>query len=425
MWGRAPARTPHLGHAALVGCMGTGAMLCCVIMMEHADPPAPPSRPTPSRVALARCADYAPGNIERAVAEVIDLLGGIGRFVRPGARVLLKPNLIAAHPPEAAATTHPEVAAAVARIAAGAGGRVEIGDSPGVKTLPVVADATGIAAVASRLGLPLVEFTEPVEAARPKGARFRKLPLARPAVEADVLINLPKVKTHQQMFLTLAVKNLFGCVVGRQKIAWHMSAGRDAALFARVLVEICSAVAPALSIADGVVGMEGTGPCHGRPRQFGFIAASADPFALDAVLTSLLGFEDADVPVLAAARAARADGLRVGETDLDKIELAGCAVGELRPGRVTPPTMGRLMFVPGFLSGLMRRLATARPSIDHKTCRVCGVCAESCPAGAMKIIDRRVRIDDTSCIRCFCCQELCPHGAVGVRRGLLSRLFSR
>ena len=394
-------------------------------MTEPAHSPATPARPKPSKVALARCVDYSTENVERAVAEVIDLLGGIGRFVRPGSRVLLKPNLIAAYPPEAAATTHPEVVAAVAPIAAGAGGRVEVGDSPGVKTLPVVAETTGIAAVASRLGLPLTEFTEPVEVARPKGAKFRKLLLARPVVETDVLINLPKVKTHQQMFLTLAAKNLFGCVVGKQKIAWHMSAGRDAALFARVLVEICSAVAPALSIADGVVGMEGTGPCHGRPRPFGFIAASGDPFALDAVLTSLLGFEDADLPVLAAARAARADGLPVGETDLDAIELAGCAADELRAKHVVPPTMGRLMFVPGFLSGLMRRLVTVRPRIDLKTCRVCGVCVESCPAQAMKIIDRRVRIDDTSCIRCFCCQELCPHGAVRVGRGLLSRLFSR
>ena len=195
--------------------------------------------------------------------------------------------------------------------------------------------------------------------------------------------------------------------------------------FARALVEICLAVRPALSIADAVVGMEGTGPSHGDPRRFGFIAASADPFALDAVLTELLGFKADDVPVLVAAREARRDRLPVGVTDLGEIDVCGCALEDVRPGRVKPPVMGRLMFVPDFVGRVLSRWVTVRPRINRAACRVCGSCVESCPAGAMKTVDRRVKIDDTFCIRCFCCQELCPHGAVRAKRGVLSRLLSK
>lgn len=378
-----------------------------------------------TQVALVRCRTYERAQVEQAVSGALGLLGGIERFVTPGANVLIKPNLIAAHPAASCVTTHPEVVRAVALAAATAGGVVAIGDSPGVGTFAEAAAASGIAAVARELDVPLRELCDPVEAARPSGARFRRVLLARAAVEADVVINLAKVKTHQQMFLTLAVKNAFGCVVGREKAAWHLSAGCDAGVFARALVEICDAVGPALSLADGVVGMEGAGPSHGRPRPLGFVAASADPFALDTVVTQLLGYRPEDLPVIVAAREACADGLQVGVTDASRIAVVGCTMAELRVSRIEPPPGGRLMFVPDSVGRVARRFVTARPRVRASRCSGCGVCVGSCPAGAMKMVDRRVRIDDTSCIRCFCCQELCPEGAVQVRCSLLSRLFLR
>jgi len=377
------------------------------------------------RVALANCPDYSPANVERAVGQVLELLGGMRRFVRPGQGVFLKANMLSAKRPEDAVTTHPEVVRAVARAALEAGGKPAVGDSSGFGALSAVGAKTGIAAVADELDIPLEELTEPIETERPTGARFRRLRLARRVLDADVVINLPKVKTHQQMFLTLAVKNLFGCIVGKEKIAWHMSAGRDTMLFARALVEICAAIKPALSIADGVVGMEGSGPSHGDTRAFGFIAAGTDPFALDTVLTWLLGFEPDELPVLAAAREARDDGLDVGVTDLNSIDIVGYDAEKLRVHDLKRPATARVMFLPDFLSRIARPFITVKPRIDASKCRVCGICVDSCPAHALKIVDRRVKIDDTSCIRCFCCEELCPQGAVWVKRGLLSRFFSK
>jgi uncharacterized protein (DUF362 family)/NAD-dependent dihydropyrimidine dehydrogenase PreA subunit len=380
---------------------------------------------SPPTVSLVHCTDYDRARVEAAVREAIELVGGIGRFVEPGQSVLIKPNLLQAVTPDRAVTTHPEVLRAVAVLAREAGGDVTIAESPAVGKYEVAIEKSGFRSVAEELGVPLVPMDGPIEIERPDAARFRKLRLARCVVEADVVINLPKVKTHQQVFLTLAVKNLFGCVVGREKLAWHLNAGRSIELFARALVEIGDAVRPALSLADGVVGMEGSGPMSGTPRPFGFFAAGADPFAVDAVLTDVLGFAHGDYPVLVAADAARADGLDAGETRLDRIEVVGCDRAELRVTDVRPPAGARLMFVPGFLARALRRLVTVRPRFDRAACRVCGACVEACPADALKVVDGRVCIDDTLCIRCFCCQELCPFGAVRVRRGWLSRLITR
>ncbi|MFO7899097.1 MAG: DUF362 domain-containing protein [Planctomycetota bacterium] len=390
-----------------------------------ADHPQANREPQPARVALARCEGYSPDEVARAVSALLAGLGGIERFLPADGRVLLKPNLLKAVEPDAAVTTHPEVLRAVGRAVLDAGREVAVGDSPGVGTLAAAMERSGLGAVARELGAAVKPFDEPVPVPRPGGARFRRVELARAAVDAPAIINLPKVKTHQQMVLTLAVKNLFGCVVGRRKVGWHMNAGRDRNTMARALVEIAHAAGPSLSIADAVVGMEGAGPSQGDLRRFGFLAASADPFSLDAVLAWLLGFEASEVPTLCAAADARGDGLDVGETELGRIELVGDPADELRPPDVRPPALGGLMFVPGFLTGVARRLIRVRPAVDRAACRLCGVCVESCPAGAMKIVDRRVEIDDTSCVGCFCCQELCPQGAVQVRRGPLSRFFSR
>lgn len=373
-----------------------------------------------STVALVRCKDYSPDEVSRSVNEALSLIGGIAQFVQPGKSVLLKPNLISTRKIETAATTHPEVVKAVARAAMAAGGKVGIGDSPGVgNTLMGVAKACGMLEASQELGVPLVHFDGAVQVERPAGARYKQLELAKAALETDCLINIPKMKTHQQMFLTLAVKNHFGCIVGNRKLAWHLSAGRDPALFARMIVEICLAAKPKLHIMDAVIGMEGTGPTHGQPKQFGFIAASADPFAMDTVLTSLMSFEQSDVPIFAAAEEARKDGLPVGETRLDHINVVGECLDALRT-KVKPPAQGQLLFVPKKYANIIRRLITVHPSITRRKCKSCGKCVETCPARAMNIVDSRIKIDDNLCIRCFCCQELCPHGAVDSGRGLLN-----
>ena len=113
---------------------------------------------------------------------------------------------------------------------------------------------------------------------------------------ADVVINLPKVKSHVQMTITLGVKNLFGCVPGKMKAWWHMEAGKDCQRFAQMLVETAQAIDPDLTILDGIIGHEGNGPSGGEPRRLGVLGASQNVYALDRAMVDVLQVEPIQIP---------------------------------------------------------------------------------------------------------------------------------
>ena len=367
------------------------------------------------RVSVVRCHSYEAPALQEALHTLLEPLGGIGNFVRPGQRVLLKPNLIHPHNSLRGSCTHPSLVAEVARMALQAGARVVVGDSPGYHSASAVARKSGLLNLLSHLHVPLVEFTEQVAVPRDPRDVFRDLRLAREVVEADVLINLPKLKTHSQMLLTLAVKNLFGCVVGTRKAQWHLAAGRDRDLFAQMLLEVYLAARPALNILDGIVAMEGDGPTNGTPRQMNLLAASTDGIALDAVVATLVGVPPED---LATLRAAHTRG--VGQTDLSRIDLCGSSIAEIAVTDFRiPSASGAVEFGPKFLQRWLKNVLTPRPGVNESLCEGCGICAKVCPARCISLHETpaHIDIDTASCIRCFCCQEMCPKGAVNIERG--------
>jgi len=371
----------------------------------------------PARVALARATTYEPAPLRAAVEAALAPLGGLAAFVHPGDRVLLKPNLLAAHPPERAVTTHPALVRTVAELVRDCGGRVLLGDSPGFGSLERVARVTGAARAVEAVGGRLVTFTAPASA-RSEPSGLARGELARELADIDVLVNLPKCKTHALAGLTLAVKNCFGLVVGARKLQWHYRAGHDRALFARMLLDVYRAGAPQLSLLDGVWGMDGQGPSSGRARPVGFLAASADGLALDAAVARLLGCEPLDLPVPAAATEDRARWLEP--------ELVGARADDLAVGDFALPTtrsfrvMGPRVFVP-----FLRRWLTDRPEVLDDRCTGCGRCAQVCPAGAIAMHAGRPRIDHAACIRCYCCHELCPEQAIRRASPLPARLLVR
>jgi len=277
-----------------------------------------------SVVSLARCADYERSAVEAGVEAALAPFGGLagvdgfGRRIQRGSKVLVKPNFLKAAPPEACVSPHPEVVRAVCRGLLELGADVTIGDSPAFGSARGVAEANGIAAVADELGIPLIGFSRPVHVNTGNPLRLR-LQLAREAVKADAVVNLCKLKGHQQLGMTVAVKNLFGCIVGKRKPAWHMRLGDRDNRFGEMLVEVYRHVAPVISLCDAVVAMEGEGPGDGDPRPVGLLMAAADAAALDAVAHELVGYPH-PLRVLQAART-----LGVGTPDLAKIELAGDA----------------------------------------------------------------------------------------------------
>jgi uncharacterized protein (DUF362 family) len=253
---------------------------------------------TPS-VSLIRATSYEHEALRESLETLLEPLGGMAAFVKPGNRVLLKPNLLTGARPGKECTTRPELVYAIAQIVMEAGGKPFLGDSPAFGSAKGVAVANGYLPILEELNLPIIEFHGQRYQTVNEG--FNHLLLCKEAMEADVVINLPKVKSHTQLVLTLGVKNLFGCVPGKMKAWWHMEAGKDANRFGEMLVETARAIDPDLTITDGIIGHEGNGPSGGEPRPLGVLAASSDVFALDRAMVEILNVPPEQVPTVAAS----------------------------------------------------------------------------------------------------------------------------
>ncbi|MGI6575377.1 MAG: DUF362 domain-containing protein [bacterium] len=367
-----------------------------------------------SQVVLLNNTSYDVTELEQNLQRGIDLLGGWEQWLRPGMRVLLKPNLISPLPPEAAATTHPELVRALTRLLKKQGCEVWIGDSSGGAIIGRAVTAqtlkiTGMEQVAAEEGAIIKNFdrhgTVPVQTGSEQ--ILPTLHIAKPIREADFVINLPKLKTHMAATYTGAIKNLFGCIPGLRKAELHRLAPNQES-FAQILLAINRACNIGLHIMDGIVAMEGAGPTAGSPRQVGAVLISPDALALDTVATKLIGIEPAKIPSLAVARAQN-----FGEGDLEKITLLGdqFSFPAVNDFNIPPgvPERSQTLFSFNYILHLLK----TRPVIDKKSCKHCNICVGSCPVNAIN--KKTKNIDYTVCIECLCCHELCPQKAVQIK----------
>jgi uncharacterized protein (DUF362 family) len=254
----------------------------------------------PPAVSLLSANSYDLAALRASLEQLLEPLGGMSAFVKPGDRVLLKPNLLTGSRPGKECITRPEIVYCVAEMVQAAGGKPFLGDSPAFGSARGVAVSNGYLPLIEALQLPIVEFHgkryETVNTA------FNHLLLSKEVMDADVVINLPKVKSHVQLTVTLAVKNLFGCVPGKMKAWWHMEAGKDSRRFGEMLVETARTIDPDLTIVDGIIGHEGNGPSGGEPRHLGVLGAAQNVFALDRAMLEILQVDPVTVPVMAAAQ---------------------------------------------------------------------------------------------------------------------------
>ena len=251
-------------------------------------------------VSLIRAESYERQRVRTSLETLLEPLGGIGAFVKKGDRVLLKPNLLTGARPGKECITRPELVYGVAQLVRDAGGLPFFGDSPAFGSARGVAMANGYLPLLEELNIPVVEFHG--QRYETVSQSFNHLRLCREAMEADVVINLPKLKSHVQLTVTMGVKNLFGCVPGKMKAWWHMEAGKDEARFGEMLVETARAINPDLTILDGIIGHEGNGPSGGEPRQLNVLAASSDVFALDRAILDIINVDPNLVPTIVAAQ---------------------------------------------------------------------------------------------------------------------------
>jgi uncharacterized protein (DUF362 family) len=233
-------------------------------------------------VALLHCKQYRQQEIAEAVAQ---LCAALKFDVTAGTRILLKPNLLSGRSAEHLACTHPEFVAAVAQWFVDHGAVVSIGDSPAFGTARGVMRNTGIEKALGKLPVELINFDRSTMVRLSGGVKVK---VARAALECDMLINLPRVKAHSQFYITLAVKNFFGTVVGFQKPGWHLRYGAQEDRFASHLLDLLEVVPTGMTIIDGIVAMHGTGPLSGAPYSLRLVGGALNPVALDSALLQIL-----------------------------------------------------------------------------------------------------------------------------------------
>ncbi|MGC8603055.1 MAG: DUF362 domain-containing protein [Desulfomonilaceae bacterium] len=374
-------------------------------------------------VSIGTASDYDLTKLKEVIHKRIEDIGGFGPIVARSDKVLLKPNLLMSASPEKAVVTHPKFVEAVASLIIDHGAKVSIGDSPPLGNLNRVLSKSGYDDFMRRLKIDSCPFVRKKVLECAEGRLFRRLDLAQEVFEFDSVINLPKFKTHTQMGLTLSVKNLFGTVVGTDKGAWHLRAGKNVDHFATVLVQILEHMRPAISIVDGILGMEGNGPNNGAPRFIGIVAAGKDAIALDSVLASLVNFP---AHWLRTSEIGQELGLGVAELSRIKIigdELNGFPISDFKQAKSV--TMAWNLSYRNPIRRFLENHMITRPLIDQTLCKKCGVCMAHCPPSAIFEKNGTFQIDRKKCISCFCCQELCGNNAVRILEPFVGRILSR
>lgn len=380
-----------------------------------------------SKVVIQESKNYELETVIDKINAAVELLGGWDKFVKPQDKVLLKVNLIGPKTSETAAVTHAEFVRAMVIILKGKNCNVWIGDSSGGAIAGVAPTAqsfkvAGYERVAKEEGAEIKNFDrEGVVCVEPESKCEEMMYIAKPMFDADVVINLPKLKTHSAQIFSGAVKNVFGCIPGLKKAKYHKMAPNPSD-FGQIICDIHKATQIQLHIMDGILAMEGEGPTAGSIYQANKILVSEDPLALDAVAAKMVGMDVEDVPILETAIKRN-----LGEGSLKNITLAGDYQQIPRlAGFKLPKRFRRTKKRNSKALVRVIDFFNTKPRINLDKCKKCNMCVESCPVEA---IDKETKqIDYSLCIECMCCHELCQFKAVELKNenkiaGLISGVF--
>jgi uncharacterized protein (DUF362 family)/NAD-dependent dihydropyrimidine dehydrogenase PreA subunit len=379
------------------------------------------------RVAVQRISD---DRVEQAVFAALEALGAKRLLPRSGLKVLIKPNVLIAKPPERAATTHPLVLGAVIKwVLQFAPGRVVVGDSSGGRapgTTEWALEITGMKAVCDHYGvecLPL-EKTERAIYWVDNPGRLDHFASTALLGEVDLIINLPKIKTHEMCTMTCAVKNLYGTILLANKLAVH-AMFTSIPDFGGALVDIYSVARPQLTVVDGYLCQEGNGPSAGDVVKLDLIVAGFNGVAVDAVVCDII-----DIPVSEVLYLPQAHARGLGPINLDEIEVVGESLSAVRRPFKRPKNKGVSIALPRFLANYAARtLFRSTIRFDPQKCVLCGACWRNCPVEAITPPALRVHGEvplwsSQKCITCYCCPELCPHEAVEFEVNLVRNAFT-
>ena len=384
-----------------------------------------------SRVALLKCEDYDPLWIRDKMLEALSLIG-LEPEIFMGKRVVIKPNLLSASAPEKSVVTHPEFFRAALRIVRDHGGAPVLCESPGFQPLSKVMKKAGYDRVVEEEGCEVADPRQTAVLFSDGLSRFKRFEISSAVFDADLIVNLPKFKTHGLTTITGAVKNLFGLIYGLNKSKWHLKAPSKEE-FSDFLLDYYSALLRGfekpkvfIHLMDAIVGLEGEGPgVAGTPRKIGALLAGQDAVSVDAVATRVVG-----LPVKEVLTVTLGEKRGIGTGALERIEIQGAGLDSLRVrDYVSSKASGRTPVSAWPLSTkLFKDLLVEKPVPSRERCTLCYQCKAICPGGAISESRGDSGIpcyDYDKCIRCYCCMEICPEAAIGLKRGKLQWLVSK
>lgn len=373
-----------------------------------------------ANVSVVRCPSYEAGALSGAVRRCFELVRGLDDYLKPGTKVFAKINHLSPHaPPERAICTHPVFVREVLRALLERNLQVTVGDDVsfgrGNDFL-----ASGFLQACAEVNVPLVNLRD---------CGFRRIPLrgevlksiyvAKPVLEADLVLNLPKLKTHSFTVFTGAVKNMYGVIPSGLRLDGHRRFLRNEH-FSRMLVDVFSAVPRQFAIMDAVIGMEGEGPSAGVPRKIGVIIAGADGVAVDAVASAIVGYHPLDIFTTSAAQAR---GLGTG--DLGWIDVAGEKVDDVKVRDFRTSLAATALFrrwLPSFLYAYVSGQLILTPEVVPIKCTSCLDCVNVCPTQTILLAGDKPRVDERGCIHCLCCHEACSYKAIRLKQRPLGKI---
>ena len=369
-----------------------------------------------AKVSIVRAHDYDYAEIYAAVRKGIEIIGGLAQIVPPGSKVFVKINHISPpSPAEKGLVTHPVFVEAVLDLLKKLGADITVGDDIESGTGDGF-QVSGFRQMCQKAGVRLANLREAgfVETVC-YGHFLEKIYLSKIALDADVIINLPKLKTHSLCVFTGGVKNMYGTIPIGLRRKFHAEYIRSDD-FSQVLTDIFSVVRPRLTIMDGIIAMEGEGPAAGSLRKLGVILASQDTVAVDAVATKIIGLNPLDIHT---TRYSDEQGLGVG--NLENIEVIGerlddVTVHDFKPPASAVDTLSRR--VPRVLPRFILRQLSIKPSVIERLCSGCSECKKICPIGAISVSGGTAKIDHGICIQCMCCHEVCRFNAIVPKRSI-------